>query len=128
MNTPPTKGLLDPRAMMDFFHGRRRYGIDMRMSSVHFQQHSPPYYRQSSDEYIKPSESPSCKRRRLSRSDHHIDLNVQPPSPPRRSPRQHPPSTSHLPMQVPVTIPMNHEAVWSYTTTCPQNTTTLSFT
>ncbi|CAH1100418.1 unnamed protein product [Psylliodes chrysocephalus] len=116
INTPPAEGMqMHQRAMMDFSHGRRRHGIDMRVSPVHFQQHSPPFYRQSSDEYIK-SESPSCKRRRLSRSGHHIDLNVQPPSPPRRSPRQHQPSTSHPPMQVPVTIPVNHEAVWSYST------------
>lgn len=67
--------------------------IDVRVSPVHFQQHSPPYYgRQSSDEGIK-SESPSRKRRRLSRSGHHIELAPQPASPPRRSPRQHPPST-----------------------------------
>lgn len=66
---------------------------------MHFQQHSPQFYRQTSDESIK-SESPSRKRRRLSRSGHHIELNTQPPSPPRRSPRQHPPSTPHHPMQV----------------------------
>lgn len=70
------------------------------VSPVHFQQQSPQYYRQSSDENIK-SESPSRKRRRLSRSGHHLDMQVVgPPSPPRRSPRQHPPSTSHHQMQV----------------------------
>lgn len=73
--------------------------IEVRVSPVQFQQHSPQYYRQTSDESIK-SESPSRKRRRLSRSGHHIELNAQPPSPPRRSPRQHPPSTPHHAMQV----------------------------
>lgn len=161
-NAPPES--MHQRSMMDFSHSQRRHGRDVRVSPIHFQQHSPPlFYRQTSDESIK-SESPSRKRRRLSRSGHHIELNSQPASPPRRSPRQHPPSTSHHSMQgspplrrpryrdrndfphahhqtflpspppvahshphphqstvmvdinqVPVTIPMNHEAVWSYT-------------
>jgi hypothetical protein len=72
---------------------------EVRVSPVHFQQHSPQFYRQAGEESIK-SESPSRKRRRLSRSGHHIELNAQPASPPRRSPRQHPPSTSHHNMQV----------------------------
>ncbi|KAJ8983913.1 hypothetical protein NQ317_006717 [Molorchus minor] len=157
MINSPTDGM-HPRTMLDFSHSQRRHGRDVRVSPVHFQQHSPPFYRQTSDESIK-SESPSRKRRRLSRSGHHIDLNTQPASPPRRSPRQHPPSTSHHSMQgsppirrpryrdrsefphthhqtflpspppvahaqstvmmdinqVPVTIPVNHEAMWSYT-------------
>ncbi|KYB24695.1 hypothetical protein TcasGA2_TC034952, partial [Tribolium castaneum] len=70
----------------------------VRVSPVHFQQHSPQFYRQGGEESIK-SESPSRKRRRLSRSGHHIELNAQPASPPRRSPRQHPPSTSHHNLQ-----------------------------
>ncbi|XP_022904765.1 E3 ubiquitin-protein ligase RNF38 isoform X2 [Onthophagus taurus] len=81
---------IHPRNVIDFT--QRRHGRDMRVSPVHFQQHSPQFFhRQTSDESIK-SESPSRKRRRLSRSGHHIDaLNAQPSSPPRRSPRQHQP-------------------------------------
>ncbi|XP_017769045.1 PREDICTED: RING finger protein 44 isoform X2 [Nicrophorus vespilloides] len=79
------------RPLLDF--NQRRHARDVRVSPVHFQQHSPPFYgRQSSEDSIK-SESPSRKRRRLSRSGHHIELASQPASPPRRSPRQHPPST-----------------------------------
>lgn len=85
------------RGMMDF--SQRRPARDVIVSPVHFQQQSPQYYRQASDDSIK-SESPSRKRRRLSRSGHHLDLQPGgPPSPPRRSPRQHPPSTSHHSMQ-----------------------------
>ncbi|XP_065170492.1 E3 ubiquitin-protein ligase RNF38 isoform X3 [Atheta coriaria] len=83
--------------------------IDVRVSPVHFQQHSPPYYgRQSSDEGIK-SESPSRKRRRLSRSGHHIELAPQPASPPRRSPRQHPPSTHTMQGSPPLRRPRYRE-------------------
>ncbi|XP_019878651.2 E3 ubiquitin-protein ligase RNF38 isoform X2 [Aethina tumida] len=92
------EGLLQ-RNLMDFSHSQRRHGRDVRVSPVHFQQNSPPYYRQTSDESIK-SESPSRKRRRLSRSSHHIEqLNSQPSSPPRRSPRQHIPASTHHNMQ-----------------------------
>ncbi|KAF2879206.1 hypothetical protein ILUMI_26961 [Ignelater luminosus] len=161
INTPQAEGL--QRTVMDFSNSRR-HGRDVRVSPVHFQQHSPQFYRQTSDESIK-SESPSRKRRRLSRSGHHMELNTQPSSPPRRSPRQLLPTTQHHNMQhfhvqgspplrrpryrdrnefqhphhqpflpspppathahqstvmmdlnqVPVTIPVNHEAVWSYT-------------
>ncbi|CAH1373406.1 hypothetical protein MTP99_014807 [Tenebrio molitor] len=158
-NSPPD--VMHQRNMMDFSNSQRRHGREVRVSPVHFQQHSPQFYRQAGEESIK-SESPSRKRRRLSRSGHHIELNAQPASPPRRSPRQHPPSTSHHNMQgspplrrpryrdrndfihghhqtflpspppvahahphqstvmmdinqVPVTIPMNPEAMWSYT-------------
>ncbi|KAK9872676.1 hypothetical protein WA026_018810 [Henosepilachna vigintioctopunctata] len=148
--------------MMEFPpHMQRRHTREIRVSPVNFQQHSPPYYRQTSDESIK-SESPSRKRRRLSRSGHHIEMNnTQQASPPRRSPRQHLPASTHHSMQgspplrrpryrernefqhthhqnflpspppvghphphqppvvmdlnqVPVTIPLNHETVWSY--------------
>lgn len=87
---------------LDFFRPFNNFLIDLdvRVSPVQFpQQHSPQYYRQSGEESIK-SESPSRKRRRLSRSGLHIELNAQPASPPRRSPRQHPPSTPHRAMQV----------------------------
>ncbi|CAG9769258.1 unnamed protein product [Ceutorhynchus assimilis] len=95
-NTGPSENI-HPRGMMDF--SQRRSPRDVIVSPVHFQQQSPQYYRQASDDGIK-SESPSRKRRRLSRSGHHLDLQVVgPPSPPRRSPRQHPPSTSHHQMQ-----------------------------
>ncbi|XP_045468837.1 RING finger protein 44 [Harmonia axyridis] len=152
------------RNIMEFPpHMQRRHTREIRVSPVNFQQHSPQYYRQASDESIK-SESPSRKRRRLSRSGHHIE--AQPASPPRRSPRQHLPSSTHHSMQgspplrrpryrerndfqhthhqtflpspppvghshqhqspvvmdlnqVPVTIPLNHEAVWSYTAAPP---------
>lgn len=72
---------------------------DVRMSPINFQQPSPHFYHQGSEDSMK-SESPSRKRRRLSRSGHHIELNTQPSSPPRRSPRQHQPTGSHHPMQV----------------------------
>ncbi|XP_050296232.1 RING finger protein 44 isoform X2 [Anthonomus grandis grandis] len=95
-NTAPSENV-HPIGMMDF--SQRRTNRDMIVSPVHFQQQSPQYYRQTSDDSIK-SESPSRKRRRLSRSGHHLDLQVVgPPSPPRRSPRQHPPATSHHQMQ-----------------------------
>jgi hypothetical protein len=95
-NSPPD--VMHQRNMMDFSNSQRRHGREVRVSPVHFQQHSPQFYRQAGEESIK-SESPSRKRRRLSRSGHHIELNAQPASPPRRSPRQHPPSTSHHNMQ-----------------------------
>ncbi|XP_031332977.1 RING finger protein 44 isoform X3 [Photinus pyralis] len=164
LNGSQNEGL--QRTLIDFSNSQRRHGREVRVSPVHFQQHSPQFYRQNSDESIK-SESPSRKRRRLSRSGHHIELNTQPASPPRRSPRQHHLSASHhnlqpfhmqgsppirrpryrdrndfqhphhqpfLPSppptthphphqstvmmdlnQVSVPIPVNHEAVWSYT-------------
>lgn len=71
------------------------------LSPAHLQ-HSPPYFRQPSnngDDGIK-SESPSRKRRRLSRSGHHqiMDMgsNSRQEHQHRRSPRQH----NHVP-QVP---------------------------
>ncbi|XP_076251079.1 ring finger protein murashka [Rhynchophorus ferrugineus] len=91
-NNNPNENI-HPRGMMDF--SQRRPARDVIVSPVHFQQPSPQYFRQASDESIK-SESPSRKRRRLSRSGHHLDMQPGgPPSPPRRSPRQHPPSTPH---------------------------------
>ncbi|KAH1027708.1 hypothetical protein HUJ05_001164 [Dendroctonus ponderosae] len=94
-NSGPTENI-HPRGLMEY---PQRMSARDFVSPVHFQQHSPQYYRQASDENIK-SESPSRKRRRLSRSGHHLDMQVVgPPSPPRRSPRQHPPSTSHHQMQ-----------------------------
>lgn len=93
-----TTEAIHQRNHMDYSHIQRRHGRELRVSPVHFQQHSPQYYRQPSDESIK-SESPSRKRRRLSRSGQHIEMNNQPASPPRRSPRQHPPSSSHHSMQ-----------------------------
>ncbi|KRT83684.1 zinc finger protein [Oryctes borbonicus] len=95
LGSPQTENLIQ-RNMMDY--PQRRHGREMRVSPVHFQQHSPQFYRQTSDESIK-SESPSRKRRRLSRSSLHVELNPQPSSPPRRSPRQHPPATTHHSMQ-----------------------------
>ncbi|XP_066248420.1 E3 ubiquitin-protein ligase RNF38 [Euwallacea similis] len=95
-NSGPSENM-HPRGMMDF--SQRMNARDVIVSPVHFQQQSPQYYRQASDDSIK-SESPSRKRRRLSRSGHHLDMQVVgPPSPPRRSPRQHLPSTSHHQMQ-----------------------------
>ncbi|KAL1506500.1 hypothetical protein ABEB36_005852 [Hypothenemus hampei] len=94
-NTGPSENV-HPRALMDF---PQRITRDVIMSPVHFQQQSPQYYRQTSDDSVK-SESPSRKRRRLSRSGHHLDMQaVGPPSPPRRSPRHHLPSTTHHQMQ-----------------------------
>ncbi|XP_018328289.1 RING finger protein 44-like [Agrilus planipennis] len=163
LSTPQAEEL--QRQLMDFSNSQRRHGRELHVSPVQFQQHSTQYFRQASDESIK-SESPSRKRRRLSRSGHHLELNVQPPSPPRRSPRQHLPTTTHHNMQgspplrrpryrdrnefahshsqtflpsspptahahqhqstvvmdinqVPVTIPVNHETVWSYTAPPP---------
>lgn len=93
-NSGPSDNM-HPRGLMDF--SQRMNARDMIVSPVHFQHQSPQYYRQASDDSIK-SESPSRKRRRLSRSGHHLDMQG-PPSPPRRSPRQHLPSTSHHQMQ-----------------------------
>lgn len=98
-NSGPSDNM-HPRGLMDF--SQRMNARDMIVSPVHFQHQSPQYYRQASDDSIK-SESPSRKRRRLSRSGHHLDMQG-PPSPPRRSPRQHLPSTSHHQMQVSVCI------------------------
>ncbi|KAJ8968000.1 hypothetical protein NQ314_002534 [Rhamnusium bicolor] len=106
INNTPSDGM-HQRNVMDFSHSQRRHGRELfcKFYTCRCQSEPcappaalPPFYRQTSDESIK-SESPSRKRRRLSRSGHHIDLNVQPASPPRRSPRQHPPSTSHHAMQ-----------------------------
>ncbi|CAH0559407.1 unnamed protein product [Brassicogethes aeneus] len=98
LTNAPSDGLLQRNLMEYPAHAQRRLARDVRVSPVNFQQHSPQYYRQASEESIK-SESPSRKRRRLSRSGHHIEPNAQPASPPRRSPRQHAPSTSHHNMQ-----------------------------
>lgn len=91
-NSPPNLTLLSNQAQADHhgaqFPQRRHAARPARVSPVHLQHSPPSFYRQSSDESIK-SESPSRKRRRLSRSGH-LEHPQQPPSPPRRSPRQHP--------------------------------------
>lgn len=77
-------------------HGRVDYSQRRNPRVSPHVQHSPPYFRQQSvngDDTIK-SESPSRKRRRLSRSGHHQHIVVEhqnaSASPPqhRRSPRQ----------------------------------------
>ncbi|XP_066996617.2 RING finger protein 44 [Anabrus simplex] len=60
----------------------RLNGGELRLSPVQIQ-HSPPYYRTSSQDDGRKSESPSRKRRRVSRGGHQI---LELPTPPQTSP------------------------------------------
>lgn len=100
---PQPEGLAHGRSTITIDYSQRRNGRgELRVSPVHLQ-HSPSYYRQTSSEDGIKSESPSRKRRRLSRSGHHqiMDMTTQSASPPhthqhRRSPRQHQTSSNTI--------------------------------